>query len=319
VDTTRVAVPQPTTADLDRFLKSHLADYSYFDSRTASVKTRALSEVESDVRQRWIQEQREEISRTAIDDIARAWNRNARDAAAERRASGVREAGPLPAGAPLDSTLVGRAVADSLKARGARPGVGVGRYLEGRLVYQVYGVVDNHQPTYEQAVPLLRERWSARQTEEEEKGGRALFDRDPTAFALGPVVKFSRLQIPPMELIDVPLTRQEVERYHREHLDRYSAPEEVVARHILIEPSGTSEAADAEARRRAEDVIRRLKSGEEFPKLAQQMSDDPATRNNGGDLGAFGRGVMLDAVEDAAFKATSSVPSRARPAITSSR
>src|SRR5439155_13510059 len=97
----------------------------------------------------------------------------------------------------------------------------------------------------------------------------------------------------PPEAMDVPLTRDEVERYRRAHIDRYSAPEEVRARHILISPADSSLEADATARKRAEDVLRRVRAGEDFATLAHQVSDDPPTREKGGDLDFFARGTLL--------------------------
>src|SRR5690606_10659998 len=100
---------------------------------------------------------------------------------------------------------------------------------------------------------------------------------------------------------DVPLTRAEVERYHREHIDRFSAPELVRASHILISPTDPTPAADAQARARADSLLERLGAGEDFEQMVARVTDDPATRDNGGDLGLFARGSMLPEVERAAF------------------
>jgi peptidyl-prolyl cis-trans isomerase D len=97
--------------------------------------------------------------------------------------------------------------------------------------------------------------------------------------------------------MQVPLTHDEVVKWHHDHLDRYSAAELVTARHILIRSSGEN----ASARARAEDLLRRAKAGEDFATLARTYSEDPATRDAGGDLGTFGRGTMLDAFEKAVF------------------
>ncbi len=66
--------------------------------------------------------------------------------------------------------------------------------------------------------------------------------------------------------------------------------EQVHARHILV-------SSDDQAR----DVVNQLQGGADFAQLAQQISTDPGSKDKGGDLGWFGRGVMDKPFEDAAF------------------
>lgn len=62
-------------------------------------------------------------------------------------------------------------------------------------------------------------------------------------------------------------------------------------------------AARDSARARAEEVLAELRTGREFDGVARQRSDDTGTREQGGDLGWFGRGRMVPSFEEAAFDA----------------
>ncbi|OGH67493.1 MAG: hypothetical protein A3J66_03620 [Candidatus Magasanikbacteria bacterium RIFCSPHIGHO2_02_FULL_47_14] len=74
--------------------------------------------------------------------------------------------------------------------------------------------------------------------------------------------------------------------------------EEAHARHILFRVEQENE--DATVKAQAQEVLNRVKSGEDFAKLAQEFGSD-GTSQVGGDLGWFGRGVMVKEFEDAAF------------------
>ncbi|HYJ87850.1 MAG TPA: peptidylprolyl isomerase [Pyrinomonadaceae bacterium] len=55
-------------------------------------------------------------------------------------------------------------------------------------------------------------------------------------------------------------------------------------------------------RAKAEDVLKRVRAGEDFAKLAKEFSSDAGNKDKGGDLGWFGKGAMVPAFEEAAFK-----------------
>ena len=95
----------------------------------------------------------------------------------------------------------------------------------------------------------------------------------------------------------------DIEDYYKSNLRKlYTHPDEVHARHILIEvPAGATPEQKAQAKSKAEDVLKQLQKGADFAKLASQYSQDPSTRLEGGDLGSFGRDQMIKPFEDAAF------------------
>jgi peptidyl-prolyl cis-trans isomerase D len=82
----------------------------------------------------------------------------------------------------------------------------------------------------------------------------------------------------------------------------YTVPEEVWARHLLIVVGPEADADSLEtARARAETARERIVLGEAFVQIAQEISEDPGTRDLGGDLGHFSRGTHSIEIEEAAF------------------
>lgn len=93
------------------------------------------------------------------------------------------------------------------------------------------------------------------------------------------------------------------ENYERNLKAVFSHPEQVHARHILIEvPADASGQQQAAAKSKAEDLLQKLRAGADFAKLAKEYSDDTANRDRGGDLGFFSRGEMVKQFEDVAFR-----------------
>jgi peptidyl-prolyl cis-trans isomerase D len=94
----------------------------------------------------------------------------------------------------------------------------------------------------------------------------------------------------------------EVEAYYQEHAAEFDEPKRLRVAHVLVRvpPVGGSDAENA-ARAKVEDVIKRAKGGEDFAKLAREISEDKATAVQGGDLGFVGPGELVAPFEQAAF------------------
>ena len=94
----------------------------------------------------------------------------------------------------------------------------------------------------------------------------------------------------------------EVEKYYTDHAKEFETPQQVHAAHVLVPvpQTGGSEAEDS-ARTKVVDVIRRAKAGEDFARLAAEISEDPGSKSKGGDLGWISKGEMVPAFEAVAF------------------
>jgi peptidyl-prolyl cis-trans isomerase C len=93
----------------------------------------------------------------------------------------------------------------------------------------------------------------------------------------------------------------EVLKFYEENGQYFSKPEQLRASHILIKAEeNADESVKKDALKRINEIKVRLDGGEEFSDLARELSEGP-TNVKGGDLGAFGRGNMVESFENAAF------------------
>ena len=100
----------------------------------------------------------------------------------------------------------------------------------------------------------------------------------------------------------VQATDQEAMAFYESHPAVFDAGDRVRASHILVRvPEGTAAARKEELRKKAEAILARVRGGEDFAAVARKSSEDPGSAAKGGDLGAFARGQMAPAFEQAAF------------------
>src|SRR5437762_1443932 len=104
-------------------------------------------------------------------------------------------------------------------------------------------------------------------------------------------------------LSQVEVKDDDVAEYYALHKeDKFTEPEQVRARHILVKVAADAGAdAKAAARKQAEELLAKVKAGADFAALAKETSQHPGSAANGGDLGLFTRGRMTPAFEEAAF------------------
>lgn len=102
-----------------------------------------------------------------------------------------------------------------------------------------------------------------------------------------------KLQLQLEKIIEPMIDAREetIRAYYEDHLDYFAiTPEQVRASHILLE-----------TKEEAESVLQQLNNGADFAELARTLSQDPGSRDAGGDLDYFERGVMHFEFEEAAF------------------
>jgi peptidyl-prolyl cis-trans isomerase D len=97
-------------------------------------------------------------------------------------------------------------------------------------------------------------------------------------------------------------TQQQIQQYYNDHASDYSVPDQAKSRHILIMvPPGADAKTDAAAKAKAESVLKQLQAGGSWTDLAKKFSDDPGSKNAGGELGFAQRGKMVPEFDKAIF------------------
>ncbi|MBA0014297.1 MAG: Peptidyl-prolyl cis-trans isomerase D [Nitrosomonadaceae bacterium] len=134
---------------------------------------------------------------------------------------------------------------------------------------------------------------------------KSYYDLHQTEFQVPEQVRVEYLVLSLDELAkQIRVEADETRKYFEEHKDGFGRPEERQASHILISVATTaSDAEKAAARAKAEQLLAQIKQTPKiFADLARQQSQDPGSAVKGGDLGFFGRGMMVKSFEDAVFQ-----------------
>jgi peptidyl-prolyl cis-trans isomerase D len=93
----------------------------------------------------------------------------------------------------------------------------------------------------------------------------------------------------------------ELQAYYNKHIDLYQVPDRVHVEHILFMTVGKTSAEIAEIKKQAEKVLGLVKHGGDFAKLAKQYSEDPGSKDKGGDLGWILKGQTVPEFQQVAF------------------
>lgn len=97
------------------------------------------------------------------------------------------------------------------------------------------------------------------------------------------------------------VTDEQIQAYYQKNADEYKK-EEVHAEHILLRvPAEANDEVKTAKRKQLTDLRAKIVAGLSFEEAAKKNSEDPGTKEKGGDLGWFSRGRMVEAFDTAAF------------------
>jgi len=100
----------------------------------------------------------------------------------------------------------------------------------------------------------------------------------------------------------VAVTDAEADEFYKANPDKFKQPERVRASHILVKVEQDAKAdVVTEKQKQAQAIADRVKKGEDFNKLAEQLSEDPSAKENKGDLDYFTKEQMVPEFSNAAF------------------
>jgi peptidyl-prolyl cis-trans isomerase D len=130
----------------------------------------------------------------------------------------------------------------------------------------------------------------------------AYYDKNKTKYLVPEQRVVRYILIEPDQLaakINIP--QSELEATYNQHLDSFKVPERVQISQILFKTMGKTDAEMAEIRKKAADIDAQAKKGAKFDDLAKKNSEDPGTKDKGGDTGWIDRGQAMPELEKAAF------------------
>jgi peptidyl-prolyl cis-trans isomerase D len=131
---------------------------------------------------------------------------------------------------------------------------------------------------------------------------RNYFDQNKESYKTDPSIKVRYLYFKPEDYAaKVTIPEEDIRDYYENNSDEFNIPQSVEARHILIKADQNANAEQVEsARKKAEEIFKLAKEGQDFAELARNYSEGP-TKAKGGYLGTFRREEMVKPFADKAF------------------
>jgi peptidyl-prolyl cis-trans isomerase D len=138
-----------------------------------------------------------------------------------------------------------------------------------------------------------------------DEAARSRFDEQKEAYKVPERRVVSYILIDPQILqAGITVSPKEIDDYYTNHQDEFREEAQTCASHILVrvqaQPGAKEGHSDADAKALAEKLLARIKGGEDFGKVAKEASEDPGSKQAGGDLGCYTSGKMVPEFEKAA-------------------
>lgn len=130
----------------------------------------------------------------------------------------------------------------------------------------------------------------------------AYFQKHREDFKIPGKAKLQYLLFDPQSYMKkIEISPKEIETYYQNNQEKFGQPKRVKVRHILIKAEGKEKDALEQARKKAESIREEIQKGKDFIQLAKKHSEDPGTKDKGGDLGYISPGQVVPEFESAAF------------------
>ena len=216
-----------------------------------------------------------------------------------------------------DGSFSQSAYEEWLRSQGYSAGYFESQFRRSRLSQQVLAAINGSAIVGEQDLEhltrLLRERrtfaelrvpWERYQTEDVSQDQvNAYYEQNASRFVTEEQVNVAYVELS-LELLaeSVVAEEEDLQRLYEAEKANYVVPEQRRASHVLVAVAADAdEETERDALARVKSLRDQIESGSDFAAIAKEHSDDPGSREQGGDLGFFARGVMDPAFEEAAF------------------
>jgi peptidyl-prolyl cis-trans isomerase D len=143
---------------------------------------------------------------------------------------------------------------------------------------------------------------------------KSYFDKNKIQFEVPDQIKVDYVKVNPKDFEDgISPDEEDIQEYYDTKIANFQVKKKYTASHILfqLEPTKMDDKASDEekqkaveeaAKKEALDALKKIRDGADFKKLAEELSDDPSSGDNGGSLGEFPRGTMVPEFEAALEK-----------------